>query len=155
MAADVASDIAAETGNAVRGMGCGVTKEDELRALATAAAGAFGGIPTRVNTVGQGARREDPPAIPARDLVSSYRLNTVSAPRMSIAFLPWLRKGARGLAEVRDARFDTLRAATGPHGSRASCSSAPKASRRSAHGGSTPRARRAESAGLGRARHLP
>ena len=53
---------------------------------------AFGGISTLVNNVGWGGRHEDPTAISEEDLISSYKLNTISAYRMSMACLPHLLK---------------------------------------------------------------
>ncbi|PSC04083.1 2-deoxy-D-gluconate 3-dehydrogenase [Alsobacter soli] len=91
-ATQTAAEIAAETGADCRGMGCDVTKADEIDAVVRATAQAFGGISTLVNNVGWGARHEDPAHISDEDLVASYRLNTISAYRMSMACLPHLLK---------------------------------------------------------------
>ncbi|MEE4315811.1 MAG: SDR family oxidoreductase [Erythrobacter sp.] len=91
-AADTASDIAKETGNEVHGMGCDVTKDEDIKAVVDATVKAFGGISSLVNNVGWGARQPDPAAISREELLKSYDLNTVSAYRMSMACLPWLEK---------------------------------------------------------------
>jgi 7-alpha-hydroxysteroid dehydrogenase len=54
--------------------------------------GAFGGISTLVNNVGWGGRHDDPKAISDEDFIASYKLNTISAYRMSMACLPHLLK---------------------------------------------------------------
>ena len=91
-AAATASQIAKETGNDCRGMGCDVTKEEDIQALVKATVDAFGGISTLVNNVGWGGRQKDPAAIPVEEFVKSYSLNTISAYRMSMACLPHLEK---------------------------------------------------------------
>jgi len=90
--ADTASDIAKETGNEVHGMGCDVTKEEDIQAVVDATVSAFGGISSLINNVGWGARQPDPAAISREELLKSYDLNTVSAYRMSMACLPYLEK---------------------------------------------------------------
>ena len=87
-----AAGIEALTGNACRGMACDVTKADRIDAVVAATVAAFGGISTLVNNVGWGGRHEDPTAISDEDFVASYRLNTISAYRMSMACLPHLLK---------------------------------------------------------------
>ena len=62
--ADTASDIAKETGNEVHGMGCDVTKDEDIQAVVDATVKAFGGISTLINNVGWGGRQPDPAAIP-------------------------------------------------------------------------------------------
>jgi 7-alpha-hydroxysteroid dehydrogenase len=42
--------------------------------------------------VGWGGRQPDPAAIPEEEFIGSYRLNTISAYRMSMACLPYLEK---------------------------------------------------------------
>jgi len=91
-AAATAAEIAKETGNDCRGMGCDVTKEEDIQSLVKATVDAFGGISTLVNNVGWGGRQKDPAAIPVEEFVNSYKLNTISAYRMSMACLPWLEK---------------------------------------------------------------
>jgi len=90
--ADTASDIARETGNEVLGMGCDVTRDEDIQAVVDATVKAFGGVSTLVNNVGWGARQPDPAAIPREEFLKSYNLNTVSAYRMSMACLPYLEK---------------------------------------------------------------
>jgi 7-alpha-hydroxysteroid dehydrogenase len=90
--ADTASDIARETGAEVIGMGCDVTRDEDIQAVVDATVKAFGGVSTLINNVGWGARQPDPAAIPREELLKSYDLNTVSAYRMSMACLPYLEK---------------------------------------------------------------
>jgi 7-alpha-hydroxysteroid dehydrogenase len=91
-AAATAADIAAETGRDCRGMACNVTVLDDINAVVKATAEAFGGISTLVNNVGWGGRQPDPAAIPEDEFITSYKLNTISAYRMSMACLPYLEK---------------------------------------------------------------
>lgn len=91
-AAATAAAIAAETGADCRGMACDVTSGAQIETVVGATVAAFGGISTLVNNVGWGARHEDPTAITDEDFVASYRLNTISAYRMSMACLPHLLK---------------------------------------------------------------
>lgn len=91
-AAETAAAIAAETGNDCRGMACDVTDKAAIDAVVAATAAAFGGISTLVNNVGWGGRQENPAAIPDEEFIASYKLNTISAYRMSMACLPWLEK---------------------------------------------------------------
>ena len=91
-AAETAAEIAKETGNDCRGMACNVTSKDDIDAVVAATAKAFGGISTLVNNVGWGGRQPDPAAIPEDEFVASYKLNTISAYRMSMACLPYLEK---------------------------------------------------------------
>lgn len=95
-AADTAAKISKETGNECRGMACDVTDEAQINAVVNATAEAFGGISTLVNNVGWGARQPDPAAIPEDEFVKSYKLNTISAYRMSMACLPYLEKAENG-----------------------------------------------------------
>jgi 7-alpha-hydroxysteroid dehydrogenase len=92
MAAETAATIQKETGNDCRGMKCDVTSLDDINAVVAAAVKAFGGISTLVNNVGWGGRHEDPRAITEEDFIASYKLNTISAYRMSMACLPHLEK---------------------------------------------------------------
>jgi 7-alpha-hydroxysteroid dehydrogenase len=91
-AAETAAAIAKETGNDCRGMACNVTSQDDIDAMVKATADAFGGISTLVNNVGWGGRQPDPAAIPEEEFLNSYKLNTISAYRMSMACLPYLEK---------------------------------------------------------------
>jgi 7-alpha-hydroxysteroid dehydrogenase len=92
MAAATAADIAKETGNDCRGMACNVTSKEDIDAVVAATVTAFGGISTLVNNVGWGGRQPDPAAIPEEEFIASYKLNTISAYRMSMACLPYLEK---------------------------------------------------------------
>jgi 7-alpha-hydroxysteroid dehydrogenase len=96
MAADTAAAIAKETGNDCRGMACDVTDRTAIDAVVAATVKAFGGISTLVNNVGWGGRQPDPAAIPEEEFVSSYKLNTISAYRMSMACLPYLETARNG-----------------------------------------------------------
>jgi 7-alpha-hydroxysteroid dehydrogenase len=91
-AAETAADIARETGNDCRGMTCNVTDQGDIDAIVAATAEAFGGISTLINNVGWGSRQPDPAAISEDEFVNSYKLNAISAYRMSMACLPWLEK---------------------------------------------------------------
>lgn len=91
-AAATAAAIAAETGNDCRGMACNVTVLEDINAVVKATVDAFGGISTLVNNVGWGGRHDDPAAISEEDFITSYKLNTISAYRMSMACLPHLQK---------------------------------------------------------------
>lgn len=93
-AAETAAAIAAETGNDCRGMACNVTVLEDIQAVVAATVAAFGGISTLVNNVGWGGRHEDPTAISDEDFIASYKLNTISAYRMSMACLPHLLKAS-------------------------------------------------------------
>ncbi|MEO1275659.1 MAG: SDR family oxidoreductase [Pseudomonadota bacterium] len=95
-AAETAASIAEETGNECRGMACDVTDMGQIDAVVSATAEAFGGISTLVNNVGWGGRQPDPAAIPEDEFLNSYRLNTISAYRMSMACLPYLEKAENG-----------------------------------------------------------
>ncbi len=95
-AAETAAAIMAETGNDCRGMACNVTVLDDIQAVVAATAAAFGGISTLVNNVGWGGRQENPAAIPEDEFIASYKLNTISAYRVSMACLPWLEKAKNG-----------------------------------------------------------
>ena len=89
-AAETAAEIAKETGNDCRGMACNVTDKAAIDAVVAKTAEAFGGISTLVNNVGWGGRQPDPAAIPEDEFIASYKLNTISAYRMSMACLPYL-----------------------------------------------------------------
>jgi 7-alpha-hydroxysteroid dehydrogenase len=91
-AAETAAAIAAETGGACRGMACDVTDAAAIDRVVSETVAAFGGVSTLVNNVGWGGRQEDVAAIPDEAFIASYRLNTPSAYRMSMACLPWLEK---------------------------------------------------------------
>jgi 7-alpha-hydroxysteroid dehydrogenase len=91
-AAETAAEISAETGRDCLGMACDVTDERQIAAVVKATADAFGGISTLVNNVGWGGRQPDPAAIPEDEFIASYKLNTISAYRMSMACLPYLEK---------------------------------------------------------------
>ena len=92
MAARTAAEVAKETGNDCRGMACDVTDRAQIDAVVKATVDAFGGISTLINNVGWGGRQDDPAAIPEEEFLNSYKLNTISAYRMSMACLPHLEK---------------------------------------------------------------
>jgi 7-alpha-hydroxysteroid dehydrogenase len=106
MAAETAAGIARETGNECKGMACNVTSQADIDALVKATADAFGGISTLVNNVGWGGRQPDPAAIPEEEFLNSYKLNTISAYRMSMACLPYLEK-AENAAIVNSGSFSS------------------------------------------------
>lgn len=89
-AARTAAGIAADTGGEVLGMGCDVTSDADIARVVADTVAAFGGISTLVNNVGWGKPYADPLSIPVEDMVESYRLNCVSAMRMTAACRPHL-----------------------------------------------------------------
>jgi 7-alpha-hydroxysteroid dehydrogenase len=91
-AKETAASIQAETGQECHGMKCDVTSLDDINTVVATTVKTFGGISTLVNNVGWGGRHEDPAAITEEDFISSYKLNTISAYRMSMACLPHLLK---------------------------------------------------------------
>ena len=91
-ARQTAAAIAAETGQDCRGMACDVTDRAQIKAVVAETARAFGGVSTLVNNVGWGGRHDDPTAITDEAFIASYRLNTISAYRMSMECLPHLLK---------------------------------------------------------------
>ena len=92
MAQETAASIQKDTGNECRGMKCDVTSLDDINAVVKATVEAFGGISTLINNVGWGGRHDDPAAITEDAFIASYKLNTISAYRMSMACLPHLLK---------------------------------------------------------------
>jgi NAD(P)-dependent dehydrogenase (short-subunit alcohol dehydrogenase family) len=66
-------------------MACDVTKEGDIQALVAATVAAFGGISMLVNNVGWGGVNADPLAVAGTQMLDSYKLNTISAYRMTAA----------------------------------------------------------------------
>jgi NAD(P)-dependent dehydrogenase (short-subunit alcohol dehydrogenase family) len=91
-AMETAKKIAEETGNEVRGIGCNVTAEADIERCVAETVRAFGGVSTLVNNVGWGRAYDDPLGITAEDMIESYKLNTLSAMRMTAACRPHLLK---------------------------------------------------------------
>lgn len=91
-AAVTAATIASETGCDVRGMKCDVTSNADIEACVAATARAFGGVSTLVNNVGWGRAHDDPLAVSDEEMIESYRLNSLSALRMTAACRPYLEK---------------------------------------------------------------
>ena len=89
-----AQEIAGKTGGEVLGMGCDVTKDADIAACVARTAEAFGGVSTLVNNVGWGRAHPDPLDVSAEDMIESYRLNTLSAMKMTAACRPHLLKAA-------------------------------------------------------------
>jgi NAD(P)-dependent dehydrogenase (short-subunit alcohol dehydrogenase family) len=87
-----AAEIAASTGSHAVGMKCDVTSEPDIQACVAATVEAFGGLSTLVNNVGWGGVNPDPLAVTEQQMIDSYRLNTISAYRMSCACAPHLFK---------------------------------------------------------------
>lgn len=85
-----AAKIQAETGNEALGIGCNVTSEEDINRCVDETVKAFGGISTLVNNVGWGRAYDDPLAVPMEDMIESYKLNTLSAMRMTAACRPYL-----------------------------------------------------------------
>lgn len=95
-AKQTAAGIEKETGNRCHGMACDVTRAEDIDALVKATVDTFGGISTLVNNVGWGPRHDDPTKITEDELVGAYKLNTISAYRMSMACLPYLQNAENG-----------------------------------------------------------
>lgn len=91
-AADTATRLAGETGREVIGLGCDVTDQRAVERVVGETVASFGGISTLVNNVGWGRAYDDPLAIPAEDMVESYRLNCLAAMQMTAACRPHLLK---------------------------------------------------------------
>jgi 7-alpha-hydroxysteroid dehydrogenase len=87
-----AAEIEATTGRQTMGMKCDVTAEADIQACVGATAEAFGGISTLINNVGWGGVNPDPLAVTEQQMIESYKLNTISAYRMSCACAPYLFK---------------------------------------------------------------
>lgn len=90
MAATTAQAISAATGGEVIGLGCDVTVEDHVQRVVAETVAAFGGISTLVNNVGWGRAYDDPLDIPVEDMIESYKLNCLSAMRMTAVCRPHL-----------------------------------------------------------------
>ena len=89
-AAETASRLAGETGGEVLGIGCDVTVAADIDRVVAETVAAFGGISTLVNNVGWGRPYADPLAVPIEDMVEAYKLNCLSALRMTEACRPHL-----------------------------------------------------------------
>jgi NAD(P)-dependent dehydrogenase (short-subunit alcohol dehydrogenase family) len=89
-----AEAITAETGHEVRGIACNVTSEDDIQRCVAETVKAFGGVTTLVNNVGWGRAYDDPLAITPDEMIESYKLNTLSAMRMTAACRPYLLQAA-------------------------------------------------------------
>lgn len=89
-AQQTATAIQAATGNEVRGIGCNVTVEADIQRCVAETVKAFGGISTLVNNVGWGRAYDDPLAVSEEDMIESYKLNTLSAMRMTATCRPYL-----------------------------------------------------------------
>ncbi len=87
-----AAEIEAATGSQALGVKCDVTAEADIQACVNATAEAFGGISTLINNVGWGGVNPDPLAVTEQQMIDSYKLNTISAYRMSCACAPHLFK---------------------------------------------------------------
>lgn len=89
-AAETATHLSEQTGGEVLGMSCDVTDEADIQRVVDETVSAFGGISTLVNNVGWGRPYGDPLDIPVEDMVESYKLNCLSAMRMTAACRPHL-----------------------------------------------------------------
>lgn len=87
-----AKALADATGQQVLGIGCDVTKEEDIQRCVAETVKAFDGISTLVNNVGWGRAYDDPLAIDPEEMVASYRLNTISATRMTAACREYMLK---------------------------------------------------------------
>ena len=73
-------------------MGGDVKKEADIAATVAAAVEAFGGLYTLVSDVGWGAVNSDLLAVTEEQMIDSYRLNTISAYRMTASCVPHLER---------------------------------------------------------------
>lgn len=89
-AIETAREIAEQTGAEVQGIGCDVTKLEDIDACVKATVDAFGGISTLVNNVGWGRAYPDPLDVSPEDMIESYKLNTLSSMQMTKACRPYL-----------------------------------------------------------------
>ena len=89
-AVETATRLSKETGGEVLGMGCDVTDEADVTRVVEHTVATFGGISTLVNNVGWGRPYKDPLDIEVEDMMEAYRLNCVSALRMTAACRPHL-----------------------------------------------------------------
>lgn len=88
-----AAKIKEETGNEVIGIGCNVTVQEDIDACVAKTVAAFGDqITTLVNNVGWGRAYDDPLMVPEEDMIESYKLNTLSAIKMTAACRPYMLK---------------------------------------------------------------
>jgi len=87
-----AAKIQSETGNDVIGIGCNVTVQEDIDRCVAKTVESFGGITTLVNNVGWGRAYPDPLDVSPEDMIESYKLNTLSAMRMTAACRPHLLK---------------------------------------------------------------
>lgn len=112
--ADLKGDLARETADAIeretehkcRGIACDVTKEEDIQATVAMALKEFGGITTLVNNVGWGGVNPDPLALTEDEMIASYKLNTISAYRMSAACVPHML-GHRNAAIVNSGSYSS------------------------------------------------
>lgn len=91
---DAAEALAVEVGNGSIAVKADITRDDECKALVTAAVDAFGGVDFLVNNAGKTKHvvHEDMDGLTAEDFHDIYDLNVVAAFQMTRAALPALRK---------------------------------------------------------------
>jgi NAD(P)-dependent dehydrogenase (short-subunit alcohol dehydrogenase family) len=89
-AKETAAAIQAATGNEVLGIDCNVTVEADIQRCVDETVKAFGGVSTLVNNVGWGRAFDDPLDVSMEDMIESYKLNTLSAMKMTAACRPYL-----------------------------------------------------------------
>jgi len=87
-----AAAIQADTGNKVIGIGCNVTLQSDIDACVAKTVETFGDVTTLVNNVGWGQAYDDPLAVPEEDMIESYKLNTLSAMKMTATCRPYMLK---------------------------------------------------------------
>ena len=88
----MAVEISKATGNPVLGIGCDVTKDDQVIACVADVVKEFGALSTLVNNVGWGQANGEPLDVTTEEMIASYKLNTISALRMTQAAMPYLLK---------------------------------------------------------------
>lgn len=89
-----AADIQKTTGNPCIGVKCDVTSIEDINSTVATAVREFGAVSTLVNNVGWGGINPDPLAVTEEEMIASYKLNTISAYRMSAACAPHLFRAA-------------------------------------------------------------
>ena len=106
LAKETAETIEKETGQQCRGIACDVTQKADIDATVAMAVKELGGITTLVNNVGWGGVNPDPLAVSDEDMIASYKLNTISAYRMSAACIPHMQ-GFHNAAIVNSGSFSS------------------------------------------------
>jgi NAD(P)-dependent dehydrogenase (short-subunit alcohol dehydrogenase family) len=89
-AEQTAAEIAEQTGGEVYGVGCDITRQEDIEDCVAKTVELFGGVSTFVNNVGWGRAYPDPLDVSAEDMIESYKLNTLASMNMTKACRPHL-----------------------------------------------------------------